>query len=144
MDLRRTTRLRRATAIAVIAAMLSFAQTCALHAGLCRAEAAVDAECLRHAAGAQAAAAGHDAATDDDCCGSGETHAAPRTLTCCSTWGAAETNYELRAPAMLACAAVPPIATPRSHWPVVSAIEPQWSALAHAGAPPPRASILRL
>jgi hypothetical protein len=147
MSWQRGFRLQRTTAIAVIAAMLVFAQTCALHAGMCGA--GIPEGCVGPASEARAAIEGHsgpgpDEKPGDDCCGERGSKASPRSLTCCSSWGAGEARYELRAPSAFADAHALPPAISGSLLSTASTVASHPFDLDRAGAPPPLHSVLRL
>jgi hypothetical protein len=147
MPWRRGFRLQRTTAIAVIAAMLVFAQTCALHAGMCGAgipEACAESGSDAHSGIESPSGPGPIDSAGDDCCGEHGSNTAPRSLTCCSSWGAGEARYELRAPSAFADAHALPPAIWGSLLSTASTVASHPFDLDRAGAPPPLHSVLRL
>jgi hypothetical protein len=147
MPWRQGFRLQRTTAIAVIAAMLVFGQTCAFHAGMCGA--GNPEGCVGSASEAGTAILSHSGAgpvekPGDDCCGEHGATTSPRSLTCCSSWGAGEVRCELRAPSASTEAHALPPAISGSLLSTASTVASHPFDLDRAGAPPPIHSVLRL
>jgi hypothetical protein len=136
----------RMTSAIVIAALISFAHTCALHAGMNGvALVSHEVEPHDHASAENHTNVSHASdAEGDDCCGHAPGSSSAQMRSCCSSWSAGQGRYSLPAPMLLS--GMVPLSSIATHVgdPSIGTLSPQRPGRSPTAGPPGLHSILRL